>query len=301
MKVDQIPLLTAAGLTAHHFLAVSDWQPENLPIHDIFHVNRLEQYVDHMQFPLPPHRKTVHDFIFLMGGSTGRSKGLDGFLVEESTFFFLPAYHITTHEFMSPDVTGFYCHFDLDLVFRNFVPPQVLLQFPFLQFTGNPLVHVSAATRAAVLVILGRLEAEYHSDAPDKLDLIRAYLLALFAELKRHVNPAERSVLSAASRILELYKNALTQHIYEMQTVAAYAGHLAVSPNHLNKCVKAITGKSAQSLLDDMLVLEAKTLLKQTDLTISDISYKLGKSDQSSFSRFFRNQTGSTPKEYKRS
>ncbi|HEX8328387.1 MAG TPA: helix-turn-helix transcriptional regulator [Hymenobacter sp.] len=301
MKVEQVPLLTAAGLAAHHFLAVSEWQPENLPIHDIFHVNRLEQYIDHMLFPLPPHRKTVHDFIFLTGGSTGRSKGLDGFLVEENTFFFLPAYHITTHEFMSADVTGFYCHFDLDLVFRNFVPLHVLQALPFLQFTGNPLVHVSAATRTTALAILDRLEAEYHSDAPDKLDIIRAYLLALFAELKRHANPAEKPVLNSAGRILELYKNALTQHIYEMQTVAAYAGHLAVSPNHLNKCVKAITGKSAQSILDDMLVLETKTLLKQTDLTINEISYKLGKSDQSSFSRFFRSQTGSTPKEYKRS
>ncbi len=301
MKIEPVPLLTAAGLTAHHFLAVSDWHPENLPIHDIFHINRVEEYVGHMQFPLPPHRKTVHDFIFLTNGHTRRSKGLDTFAVAEDTFFFLPAYHITTHEFMSADVTGFYCHFDLEAVFRNVVPLAYFQTLPFLQFTGHPVVPVPAATRAAALTILNRLETEYHSNAPDKLEIIRAYLLALFAELKRHTNPVEKPVLNASARILELYKHALPQHIYELQTVAAYAAHLAVSPNHLNKCVKAVTGKSAQSFLDDMLVLEAKTLLKQTDLTISDISYKLGKSDQSSFSRFFRSQTGSTPKEYKRS
>jgi AraC family transcriptional activator of pobA len=51
--------------------------------------------------------------------------------------------------------------------------------------------------------------------------------------------------------------------------------------------------------LDEMILLEAKVLLKQTDLSISEIAYKIGEKGSSNFSRFFRTKTGVTPKEYR--
>ena len=69
--------------------------------------------------------------------------------------------------------------------------------------------------------------------------------------------------------------------------------------NHLNKCVKTTTGQSAQDLLNEMIVLEAKVLLKQTDMQISEIAYKLSQQNHSDFSRFFKAKTGMSPKEYK--
>lgn len=301
MKLEQVPLLPVAGLTAHHFGAKAGWKPEPLPLHDVFHINRLETYISHMHFPLPPHRKTVHDFIFLTGGHTHRSKGLDGFDIGRNTFFFLPAYQITTHEYMSPDATGFYCHFDLEMLSAGFAQRAFISTIPFLQVASHPMVHIPGELQSGILAILSRLETEYEGDATDKLVVIQAYLLTLFVELLRFAAPLEQRGHNAAGRLLALYKDALAQHIYQKQTVAAYAELLAVSPNHLNKSVKSVTGKSAQDLLEEMLVLEAKTLLKQSDLNVSEIGYKLGKADHSSFSRFFKTHTGLTPKEYKAS
>jgi len=48
-----------------------------------------------------------------------------------------------------------------------------------------------------------------------------------------------------------------------------------------------------------MRVLEAKVLLKQSNLSIADIAFKIGKLDPSDFSRFFKAETGKTPKEYR--
>ena len=75
---------------------------------------------------------------------------------------------------------------------------------------------------------------------------------------------------------------------------------LAVSPNHLNKCVKAATGKSAQELLSEMVLLEARVLLRQTSLTVNEIAWKIGKEDPSDFIRFFKSKTGQTPTEYRK-
>jgi AraC-like DNA-binding protein len=73
---------------------------------------------------------------------------------------------------------------------------------------------------------------------------------------------------------------------------------LNVTPNHLNKCVKTTTDKTAQDLLNEMLILEAKSLLKYSNLQIAEIAVKLCNQTPSNFARFFKSQTGISPKEY---
>jgi AraC family transcriptional regulator, transcriptional activator of pobA len=48
-----------------------------------------------------------------------------------------------------------------------------------------------------------------------------------------------------------------------------------------------------------MLLLEAKVMLRQTNLSISEVAFKLSERNPSDFSRFFKNKTGFTPKQYK--
>lgn len=72
-----------------------------------------------------------------------------------------------------------------------------------------------------------------------------------------------------------------------------------MTPNHLNKCVKATTGKSAHELLDDMLLLEAKVMLKQTGLSIAEVAFRIGKTELSDFGRFFKQKTD-LPREYRK-
>ena len=64
-------------------------------------------------------------------------------------------------------------------------------------------------------------------------------------------------------------------------------------------CADDFVAKSAHDILNDAVLLESKALLKQSSLSISEIAYKIGKNDPSDFSRFFKAQTGKTPKEYR--
>jgi len=76
--------------------------------------------------------------------------------------------------------------------------------------------------------------------------------------LNRYAEPVEKVTENSALRITQQYKNALTQYIYEKQSVSGYAEMLCVTPNYLNKCVKSATDKSAHDLLSEMILLEAK-------------------------------------------
>lgn len=297
-KSDSIPVWELNEMSDHHF-GTSYKQLFSSTSHHLFHINKLEDYRDKIKFPLPPHRKLVYDFLFLTKGTTLRSKALNPYEIGENTFFFLPANQITNHESMSTDVEGYFCHFNLD-IFTNHLPQHnIRRDFPFLQFIGNPIVEIDDAIRPLLLPIFQRLEVEYAKEQEANLDIVTVYLLALFTEIKRFYTPSVSVKKNTALMIAQNYKDALSRHIYEKQKVTEYADMLAVSPNHLNKCVKNTTGKSAQDLLNEMILLEAKVLLKQTDMQISEIAYKLSQQNHSDFSRFFKTKTGMTPKEYK--
>lgn len=90
-----------------------------------------------------------------------------------------------------------------------------------------------------------------------------------------------------------------SQHIYQKQKITDYAELHSILPNHLDKCVKKTIGKSAHDLLNEMLLLETKVLLKQTKLNVAEIAYKIGKNEISDFACFFKAQTGMRPSEYR--
>lgn len=80
-----------------------------------------------------------------------------------------------------------------------------------------------------------------------------------------------------------------------------YADELGVTPKHLSRTVKAQTGYSAASWIERFLILEAKILLKSTNLTIQQISDNLNFPTQSFFGKYFKKNVGLSPKLYRNS
>jgi AraC family transcriptional activator of pobA len=296
--MQEIRTLKPGELDDYHFRD-SQWQPVRSVMHSLFHINRIEDLRDKLRFPIRPHRKTLFDFLYLTHGQTKRSKGLNEYRFSASTFFFLPSYQISTHEWMSEDAQGFFCHFDSGIIDQVFPQNNIVDECSFLQPDGEPIVLVDPAGSKTLVNLLERLEQAYAQPEQSSIAIVSVYLLALFTELKQLTQPPVSAKKNAAFRITQAYKNALSQHIYKKQHVTDYADLLAVTPDHLNKCVRTTTGKSAQDLLMDMLLLEAKVLLAQTGLSIGDIAYKLSEKTPSDFSRFFKAKTGLTPKQYK--
>jgi AraC family transcriptional regulator, transcriptional activator of pobA len=287
-------LLGAGGLHFNSYMTQA---------HEVFHINRIEDYNRAVSLPsqwdAQPFRLTVFSFFFLTKGSSIRSKGLITYEIGENTFFFLPAYEISTYKLINEGAEGFFCYFNQELLTSDFSLRDLLTNFSFLNFNSHPLVVVNSKMKDEVVVpILVRLENEYKKGEKCRHEILRAYLVTLFTEVK----PFGISALSKnpAYQITEQYKKALSQYIYEKQKVTEYADMMAVSPNHLNKCVKSITGKSAHDLLSEMILLEAKVLLKQTNLSVSEIAFQVGRNEVSDFVRFFKSKTGQSPGEYRK-
>ncbi|MFK7933834.1 MAG: helix-turn-helix domain-containing protein [Saprospiraceae bacterium] len=290
-----IPITKPSVYDEFHFGKVK-WTQQFPAEQHLFHISRLEDFRDKMIFPLPPHRKVVNDLIFITKGKSIRNKGLNSYPFNEHQFFFLPALQITEHQFMSEDVEGFYLHYSSEILGEY---NHILNQFSFLKFLEHPVVSIPEVAVPTILNILNRMEELYVNWKKTNLNLVVFYLLTLFAEVNQYlVKPEKKTRKNTATLLTEQYKDALTKHIYQKQTVQEYAELLFVTPNHLNKCVKQTINKTAKDLLNDMLILEGKSLLKYSNLSIAEIAEKLYGRTSSNFSRFFKSQTGMTPKQY---
>lgn len=80
-----------------------------------------------------------------------------------------------------------------------------------------------------------------------------------------------------------------------------YSTQMGVTPKYLSTVIKEISGKNATDWINEYVILEAKTLLKNSDLQIKAICHELNFSSVSVFSKYFKLNTGMTPKEYRNS
>lgn len=86
---------------------------------------------------------------------------------------------------------------------------------------------------------------------------------------------------------------------YKHRQITHYAEKASLTPKYFAKIIYEVSGKKASEWINDYVILEAKILLKNTSMTIQQISDKLNFSNQSHFSRYFSSQTGISPYEYK--
>ena len=96
----------------------------------------------------------------------------------------------------------------------------------------------------------------------------------------------------------QFIKLAITDHAKE-HLVGYYADKMCVTPKYLSKIVKDTSGRSVPDWLNELLILDAKNMLRHSDLTIKEISARLNFPSQSFFFRFFKNHTGQTPTQYR--
>ena len=91
---------------------------------------------------------------------------------------------------------------------------------------------------------------------------------------------------------LQLYAN-------RERSVKFYADKLCISPKHFSRLVRKASGKLPMEHIQQRVIIEAKTLLCSTDMTIHEIADALNFPTDSFFCRYFKHETGCSPSDYR--
>lgn len=152
---------------------------------------------------------------------------------------------------------------------------------------------------------------EYHSSNKDKFDFIQSYTSLLLLLTKRYFN--ERDISEQASHLnrtadiglLSRFQTMVETWIAdedagaEIRQTSFYANKLNVHTNHLNAVVKRITGQTASTIIQNGIIVSAKSLLRQTHLSVKEVAFKLHFTEPAHFNSFFKKLTGFTPKQFR--
>lgn len=278
---------------------------EENPMHLLFKSNsdhffclKMEEMMG-LQYPVPACKHSCHTLLFITSGFHEMKVGYEEYQTVSNEIIMVPAGQIFSIKDVNTKHTGYVCQFHPDILIGKYANREILNEFDFLKISGNPKITLTNDEVHAVTSVLNRLEKEYTENDTANLNIVQAYLIALFYEMNKNSVKTSKNI-SAAEVITGKFKELIHENIKSHHEVKYYASELNITPNHLNKSVKAVTGKSAAVWIDETILLEAKYLLFQTTLSVSEIAIQVGHEDHSYFSRFFKKQEGITPIQYRK-
>jgi AraC-like DNA-binding protein len=107
----------------------------------------------------------------------------------------------------------------------------------------------------------------------------------------------------AVNRRREEYYNKfmslLNQNFKHERSIGFYAAKLYITPKYMTTLIKKTSGRSAIDWINDSVIMEAKNLLKYSEMSIQEISDYLNFSNQSFFSQYFKRLSGGSPSDYR--
>lgn len=113
--------------------------------------------------------------------------------------------------------------------------------------------------------------------------------------------PFGNEIVSKQGRMSDQFLSLVQENFRKERFLDFYAEKLGVTPKHLSRTVKKQTGYTAVEWIERYVILEAKVLLKSSNLNIQQIADELSFPSQSFFGKYFKKLTGLSPKEFRNS
>ena len=267
-----------------------------------FRIARMEDiWEERKGAPDVPHRHDFYTVLLIKKANGEHTIDFNAFPMSGNEVFFVGPGQV--HQIVEKEKSfGFVFMFSLEFLTRNNVPLNFIEDLNLFNDYGHtpPLpLHQDELEKLTGFCI--QMKELY--DAPVKfIDQALGSLLQLFL-----INCNNLCTLSfdntqnreAGNTILKNFKQLVNNKYSEWHGTTEYANELNVTPDHLNRVVKSLSGKTAKDYIQSRIVVAAKRLLYFSDESLKEISWELGFSEPANFSAFFKKSTGKSPSEYR--
>ena len=293
-----------------------DWLPqlENLSNADSIEnelvICRYSEVISELLADMPFHSDTMdnpHKFDFFMfvkhmAGSAVVKIDMTEFALENPcNLIILAPGQIVSIDKISPDFDA-----DIILMSKRFVEGLMVfvngrVPFRLNNPQGSAVEHFDENEVASDIIFKAVRNILKDKENPYRLQVVQHILMALFysSERVRNVEP-EAAARTNADVITKEFLSIVKENFRKERQLKFYSDALCITPRYLSRVVKECTGASAAEWIERAVVLEARALLKSTNMTVQQISDELNFPSQTFFGKYFKRRVGMSPKEYRR-
>jgi len=273
-----------------------------------FTIYNMGNFYHPKSYKVTAYRANFYSFVFVKDAKgTYTSENQDYEISARTIFFNTPGY---IKEFEVSGVKELYLLTFSESFLKENVHSQIFEEFPFLLAESVAPQVIPAERFAEFEELYMQIEKAYFSDSPYRNKFIAHLFVALLIKIKENfwndaiIPSFEGSracvIVNKFKAIMEHhYRDLSNGHTEKAHRVSEYAELLNLHPNYLNNVIKSKTGKSVGNWIADKTISEAKALLKNSNISVKEISYRLGFTEIQHFSTYFKKHTQYTPVFYR--
>lgn len=269
-----------------------------------FGISRMQDiYAKRKGKPDEPHRHDYYTILVILDGEGQHIIDFNKHTLEKNQVYFISPGQV--HQLTEDKPTlGYAIVFSPQFLVLNNIPVDFIEDINlFNDFAHTLPLKVSQSEVERFASYAYEMFGYYEGNAPYRLEAIGALLklLLIGAHNLCSLNQLDIQTMESGAPLVRNFKQLINQKFAEWHHTSSYADALSITPDHLNRVVKSLTGKTAKEHIQSRLTIAAKRLLYFSDLSNKEIAFELGFSEPANFSAFFKSCTGKSPSSFKAS
>lgn len=244
--------------------------------------------------------------LLIVKGELSFSLNLEDYIAKQNSLVIIAPNSIKKVALVSTDNIVSGVNFTIDFLTAIGMPKNTVELLDYFSSQFSPLWDLDKKDASAMQLFIKQLHnrvVSLNKNVYGKELLYHTFYIFLYEVYglsKKYAVPFHHHV-TRKENLVKNFTQLVQKQFRSHRNVNAYSEQLNITPKYLTETVKEITGKTAGEIIDDFVVLEAKLLLDNPELSIAVVADELHFSDQSFFGKYFKRHTGLSPKEYRHS
>jgi AraC-like DNA-binding protein len=284
--------------TLYHFSFLRD-----IKVHGIY-FNSFEKFLNLYCFIRKEHAHDFYSIILFTGGNGSIKINNDSYAIQPQSICIIAPNQMHSFEYLG-DAAGTIFFFCQDFYVEEFSFLRLLNVFSYTSQTGtnvcNPCIDLSDNEFGPINTVLKSIQSEYEWYTPSNNSavIIRSQLNIMLLKLSELYETKSGKSNNNESILIHSLSHLVDSYFIKEQQLGFYSSAFNISESQLNDICNKHFNCGLKKILQNRLMQEARKLLLSSDLSVSEVAYKLNFGDNSYFNKVFKNRTGLTPKKFR--